>query len=243
VATFNRTRATSPGQDTRRPPPPNSRAVSLKADNGQPPTHPITLVTYVTYLVHRQRAQAVRVGEDVDLDDPVAPDGEGHDRHRPPVRGGDQAGYGAVPVADDDYVERRVEARLKRQALLTKTDPLKLWAIVDEAVLHRLVGGAEVMAEQLRRLVDATKEPHITLQVLPYSLGAHPGMPGSFAMMEFPDPADPELVYLDSMAGDLFLEREADVRRFTVIFEHLRAAALNPKDSVRLVGEVAAKIK
>lgn len=147
-----------------------------------------------------------------------------------------------APGADDNYIERRVEARIKRQASLTKKDPLNLWAIMDEAALHRLAGGEEVMAEQLDRLANATKQPNVVVQVLPYDAGAHPGMPGSFAMMDFPDAADPELVYIDSMAGDLFLERDTDVRRFTVIFEHLRAAALSPAESVRLVREVAAKM-
>ncbi|MGW4461108.1 helix-turn-helix domain-containing protein [Micromonospora sp. NPDC004704] len=149
---------------------------------------------------------------------------------------------GAVPIADEDYVERRVEARLNRQASLRKTDPLKLWAIVDEAVLHRLVGGPKVMAEQLDALATA-KQPHVVVQVVPFGVGAHPGMPGSFAIMDFPDPADPDLVYIDSMAGDLFLEREPDIKRFAVIFEHLRAAALNPVDSARLIREVASKMK
>ena len=150
---------------------------------------------------------------------------------------------GAVPIATDDYVERRVEARLKRQASLRKSNPLNLWAIVDEAVLHRLVGGPEVMTEQLAALAAAAKQPHVVVQVVPFGVGAHAGMPGSFVIMDFPDLADPDLVYIDSMAGDLFLEREADIKRFTVIFEHLRAAALNPVDSTRLIREVASRMK
>ncbi|MFK3984873.1 helix-turn-helix domain-containing protein [Micromonospora sp. NPDC050397] len=150
---------------------------------------------------------------------------------------------GAVPIADDGYVERRVEARLKRQASLQKDDPLNLWAIMDEAVLHRMVGGTKVMVEQLTALANASKQPHIVVQVVPFSVGAHPGMPGSFAIMDFPETADPDLVYIDSMAGELFLERDADVRRFTVIFEHLRAAALSPVDSARLIREVADRMK
>ncbi len=151
---------------------------------------------------------------------------------------------GAVPAADVDYVERRVEARLKRQTALTRKErPLQLWAIMDEAALHRQVGGKGVMVEQLRHLIDVGKQPNIVVQVVPYKVGAHPGMPGSFALMDFPEAADPELVYLDSMAGDLFLEREPGVRRFAGIFEHLQAAAPNPADSVRLIQEVTATLK
>jgi len=150
---------------------------------------------------------------------------------------------GGLPLASKDEVDQRVEARLQRQSVLRKRNALKLWAIVDEAVLWRLVGGREVMVGQLQRMVEAARQPHVTLQVLPYAIGAHPGMPGSFALMDFPDAADPDLVYLDSTAGALFLERDLEVRRHTEIFEHLRAAALNPADSGRCIVDVAEKIE
>ncbi|MEU5828963.1 DUF5753 domain-containing protein, partial [Micromonospora tulbaghiae] len=108
--------------------------------------------------------------------------------------------------------------------------------------LHRLTGGPAVMAEQLDALVSVAGKPHVTLQVIPFTSGAHAGMPGSFVVMDFPDPADPALVYVDSMAGDLFLEREADVRRYTSTFEHLRATALDPTSSIKLIQEHAAAI-
>lgn len=150
---------------------------------------------------------------------------------------------GVLPFASKDEVEHRVEARMQRKPFLARKPPLQLWAILDEAVLHRLVGGPTVMAAQLARLIEEADELDITVQVLPYAVGAHAGMPGSFAVMDFPNPADPELVYIDSMAGDLFLEREPDVRRYTRIFEHLRAAALNPADSLRLIGDIGRSIE
>ncbi len=149
---------------------------------------------------------------------------------------------GVLPFATNADVQARVEARMQRQESLRKADPLRIWAILDEAVLHRLTGGADVMVEQLETLVRASNQPHITLQVIPFTSGAHAGMPGSFVVMDFPDPADPALVYIDSMAGDLFLEREADVRRYATTFEHLRAAALDPANSIRLIEEQAAAI-
>ncbi|MCW2639447.1 MAG: transcriptional regulator [Dactylosporangium sp.] len=142
---------------------------------------------------------------------------------------------GVLPLASDDEVERRVEARIQRQQSLRKKSPLRLWAILDEAVLHRRVGGTKVMVEQLQALVKVASQPHVTLQVIPFTTGAHAGMPGSFVVMDFPDAADPALVYIDSMAGDLFLEREPDLRRYTVLFEHLQAAALDPANSVQLI--------
>ncbi|MFJ8577147.1 helix-turn-helix domain-containing protein [Micromonospora sp. NPDC093277] len=149
---------------------------------------------------------------------------------------------GVLPLATDADVQARVEARMQRQESLRKTEPLRLWAILDEAVLHRLTGGPAVMAKQLDALVSAAGRPHVTLQVIPFTSGAHAGMPGSFVVMDFPDPADPALVYVDSMAGDLFLEREADVRRYTSTFEHLRATALDPTSSIKLIQEHAAAI-
>jgi transcriptional regulator with XRE-family HTH domain len=149
---------------------------------------------------------------------------------------------GVLPLATDADVQARVDARIQRQESLRKTEPLRVWAILDEAVLHRQTGGAEVMAEQLEALVRAAGQPQVTLQVIPFTAGAHAGMPGSFVVMDFPDPADPALVYVDSMAGDLFLEREADVRRYSTTFEHLRATALDPTNSIKMIKKQAAVI-
>lgn len=140
-----------------------------------------------------------------------------------------------LPIADPDDIARRVDVRTRRQANLSRKDPLSLWAIMDEAVLHRLVGGEEVMLAQLEHLRDAGHASNIVVQVIPFRAGAHAGMPGSFVVLTFPDAQDPDLVYSDSMAGDLFLETEADIRRFTAVFEHLRAAALSPADSSQLI--------
>lgn len=95
------------------------------------------------------------------------------------------------------------------------------------------------MRQQLGRLRDATTLPNVTVQVIPYDAGAHPGMPGSFIVLEFPDPADQSLIYIDSMAGDLFLEDDMEIRRYILMFEHLRAAALRPDESVSLLAAIA----
>src|SRR5262249_13697204 len=147
-----------------------------------------------------------------------------------------------VPYASQDQVQQRVEIRLLRQQAITKGNPLKLWAIVDEAVLRREVGGPKVMAEQLRHMADMARQPHITFQVLPFKIGAHPGMFGAFAVMDFPDAADPGLVYIENIAGALFLEKTADVRRYAEYFDRLRAAALNPADSWQLVTRLTGEI-
>lgn len=144
---------------------------------------------------------------------------------------------GVLPMASRQEIEDRVQARLERQQVLTKDDPLKLWAIVDEAALRRMVGGAEVMQAQLRHLLDVTAGPHITLQVIPFGAGAHAGMPGAFVVMYFADPMDTDLIHIDSMAGDLFLESDADISRYNLMFDNLRAVALSPDASVtRIAG-------
>ncbi|MFE9181872.1 helix-turn-helix domain-containing protein [Micromonospora haikouensis] len=175
---------------------------------------------YTTYISFESEARSVRNYESLFV--PGLLQTEGYTR---------AVVTAGLPNASDDEIRKRVETRTQRQTSITKDDPLKLWAIVDEAALRREVGGAEVMVDQLRHLLDLTERPHITLQVLPYEVGAHPGMHGAFAVMDFPDAADPELVYIENMAGALYLEKEADVRRYAEMFDQLRSVALNVADS------------
>lgn len=146
---------------------------------------------------------------------------------------------GLLPFATREQVRARVEVRMRRQSLLRGEDPLRLWAVLDEAALHRMVGGAEVMKEQLRRLLKASEEPHIVVQVLPFAAGAHPGMPGSFVVMDFPEAADPDIAYIDSMAGGQFIDHDADVRRLGTFFQHLQAIARSPAESRTLIATKA----
>ena len=142
---------------------------------------------------------------------------------------------GGLPNASRDEVERRVEVRMERQTLLHNENPLKLWGIVDEAALRRQVGGPEVMQAQYQYLIEVSELPHVTFQVIPFDAGAHPGMPGSFILLRFGDAAIPDVIYVDTMAGELFLEEVADVRRYKLVFEHLRAVAASPEASLSLV--------
>jgi len=150
---------------------------------------------------------------------------------------------GTLPMASQPEVEQRVQARIERQELLTAERPLELWAIVDEAAVRRMVGGPGVMRGQLLHLLQAVDRPNITLQVITFEAGAHPGMPGSFVYMEFGDAADPELVYVDTLAGDLFLEAEADLRRYSQMFDHLRATALSQSQTADMISAVIESLK
>lgn len=144
------------------------------------------------------------------------------------------------PDATESEIDRRVDARMERQALLQDAHPPEYWAVMDEAVLHRAVGGAEVMAEQLWRMVDIAALPHATIQVVPFGGGAHPGMEGPFLILGFPEQADQDVVYVDSTNGGLYLEDASEVHRYALMFDHLRAAAAKPDDSLDLI-EAAAR--
>jgi transcriptional regulator with XRE-family HTH domain len=139
-----------------------------------------------------------------------------------------------------DEIERRVEVRLARQQILTRDDRPRLWAVIDEAVIHRLVGDPAVMRAQLGHLIETAEQGKTTVQVVPFRAGAHAGTTGPFVILDFPEPTDPAVVYVETLAGDIYLEERADVNRYTIAFDRLLAAALHPDDSVRLIQQVAA---
>ncbi|WP_267594052.1 DUF5753 domain-containing protein [Carbonactinospora thermoautotrophica] len=138
-----------------------------------------------------------------------------------------------------EEIETVVEVRLARQAVFTRQRPLRLWAVLDEAVLRRMVGGTEVMRDQLRHLVVMAKRQNVTLQVLPFAVGAPAWVHTPFVVLRFPEPADLEVVYLENLTSGLYVEETAEVDRYTLMFDYLRAAALSPKESVALIAEVA----
>jgi transcriptional regulator with XRE-family HTH domain len=149
---------------------------------------------------------------------------------------------GTWPSAGEADIENRVAARMERQPVLSKHGAPKLWAIMDEAALRRLVGGRDVMREQVTRLLEARSLPNVTIQVIPYSAGAHPGMDGSFVILDFPDNDDQAIVYVESAAGGLFLEEITEIRRYILMFEHLRAAASGLDATAALLSGIAAEI-
>lgn len=140
-------------------------------------------------------------------------------------------------------IDRRLELRLGRQARLTGEHAPEYWVVLDEAVLRRRVGGPTVMAEQLQRLIDAAELPTVTLQVLPFSSGEHAGMDGEFTIFHYRDPKDPDVVYVENTGGDTYFERADVTRRYNSIFDHLRAAAQNPSDSVRTLGTLQSQLQ
>ena len=149
---------------------------------------------------------------------------------------------GTLPTASDEEIESRVAARMERQPVLTKDDAPKLWAIMDEAAVRRAVGGHDVMRGQVARLLEARSLPNVTIQVISFGAGAHPGMDGSFVILDFPDGEDPSIVYTESAAGGLFLEEDAEMRRYILMFEHLRAAASGLDATAALLEAITSEI-
>jgi transcriptional regulator with XRE-family HTH domain len=133
----------------------------------------------------------------------------------------------------EDAIEAHVTARRERQELLSRSEnPLKLIAVLDESVIRRQIGGADVMRAQLKRLVEISELHNVVIQVLPFDGGAYAGMAGSFAILSFLDA--PSVVFAEALAGDIYQEA-GDVQRYQGVFEDLRAAALSPLESVRMI--------
>ncbi|MDQ0581669.1 helix-turn-helix domain-containing protein [Streptomyces rishiriensis] len=147
---------------------------------------------------------------------------------------------GALPEAPPADIEKRIQVRLRRQERISTADnPLRLWAVLDEAALRREVGNRQVMIEQLDYLLEMSQLPHVTVQLIPFTMGAHPGVSGQYAILEFPDAADSSVVYIEGVTSDLYLEKPQDVQKYSVMYEHLRAQALNADQTREFIAKVA----
>ncbi|CAL9541777.1 transcriptional regulator with XRE-family HTH domain [Streptomyces glaucescens] len=147
---------------------------------------------------------------------------------------------GALPEASPTDIDKRVQVRLRRQERIAADEnPLRLWAVLDEAAVRREVGSKQVMIEQLEYLLEMSQLPHVTVQLIPFEMGAHPGVSGQYAILEFPDAADSSVVYIEGVTSDLYLEKAQDVQKYAVMYEHLRAQALNVEQTREFIAEVA----
>ncbi|MFD8807149.1 helix-turn-helix domain-containing protein [Streptomyces sp. NPDC059597] len=147
---------------------------------------------------------------------------------------------GALPETSTAEIDKRVNVRMRRQERVTaEGNPLRLWVVLDEAALHRVVGSRLVMREQLEHLIEMCQLPHVTVQVLPFEAGAHPGLNGQYAILEFADAADSSVVYLEGVTSDLYLEKAPDVQKYAVMYEHLRAQSLSVELSREFIAKAA----
>ncbi|MEV5409747.1 helix-turn-helix transcriptional regulator [Thermopolyspora sp. NPDC052614] len=137
-------------------------------------------------------------------------------------------------------VDRRVEVRMTRQELLLrKENPLRFWTVIDEAALIRQVGSAAIMREQYAKLLEFSDRDNVTIQVLPSTNGAHPGTAGKFSIIEFRELHDPEVVYLENLTGNLYIESDVEIYQYSLAFDHIRAMALAPEESRLLIARLA----
>jgi transcriptional regulator with XRE-family HTH domain len=147
------------------------------------------------------------------------------------------------PSATDEAVQPWVEIRMERQKLLERSDAPRIFWILDEAVLHRHIGGPKVMAAQLRKLVEINNPPQLSIQVLPFALGAHAGTDGSFQIFSYPAPVAMDIGFMEQKESRLFVEEEADLEPYRITAELLRTQALSSPDSMKLVSALAAEFE
>jgi transcriptional regulator with XRE-family HTH domain len=139
-------------------------------------------------------------------------------------------------------VERSVSVRRARQEILKGDEAPQYWAILSEAALQRIVGGREVMRDQLHHLCTVSASHNVTIQVIPNSVGAHPGMTTPFVILGFADREDPQIVFLDYLTGALYLEKSNELSRYELVFNHLVAVAMPPRVSVDFIESAAGRL-
>ncbi|MFF4655080.1 helix-turn-helix domain-containing protein [Streptomyces sp. NPDC001381] len=142
---------------------------------------------------------------------------------------------GAHMSAED--IDKAVQVRMERQTVLNRPDAPEAWFIVNEGALRNVIGDHGLMREQIERILEASRLPTVTLQVLPFDSGTYPAT-GSFTMLGFPAPEDPDIVYRDGITDAVYLEGERHVREYARAFDGLRAAALSPQRSAQLIETV-----
>jgi transcriptional regulator with XRE-family HTH domain len=143
-----------------------------------------------------------------------------------------------LPERPAEEVSDRIRVRMQRQSLLDREDDFNLWVVLDEAALSRPVGGDEVMREQLRRLVKAAERPNVTIQLLPFEIGAHAGMDGTFAILDFAEGWDRSIVFAENATGGLFIDKADEVHRYLKLFDIVHEAALGPKKTAARIKEL-----
>jgi hypothetical protein len=137
--------------------------------------------------------------------------------------------------------ERHVAMRMRRQALLARPDAPKLWAVIDESVLHRPIGGRRVLLAQIEHLLALTKRPNITLQVVPYPHSGY-AAEGPFTMLRFTEPELPDVVYIEHLCGALYLDKRSETELYSRVFDRLMVDAHTPDHTRQLLAKARAEI-
>jgi hypothetical protein len=147
-------------------------------------------------------------------------------------------GEGRFADPDPTVVDNLVALRMHRQSLLLGDTPPNLASVIDESALRRVVGGRSVMRDQVAHVIEVSEYPQVTIQVLPNSAGAHAAQTGSFLHLTFPCEEDPDLVYCDGAAGNQYVKKPDNVRKFVAVFHRLQGQALPAAQTRRFLEEL-----
>jgi transcriptional regulator with XRE-family HTH domain len=135
-------------------------------------------------------------------------------------------------------LERRTDLRLERQQILRRSNPPHLWAVLDEAVLRRPIGGPEVMRAQLEALIEASKRPHVRVQIMPFRTGGHAAAGGPFSILRFPEPELPDVVYVEQLTSAIYLDKRDDVDQYAIAMDRVCVDAEPPSQTPAILGKI-----
>jgi transcriptional regulator with XRE-family HTH domain len=138
----------------------------------------------------------------------------------------------AVPSLPPEEIEKHVSVRRARQEILHSAEPPQFYAVIDEAVFHRRAATKPVMRAQVQRLLEVAGLPHVCCQLLPFTVGQHPAVESTFIILDYDDDLLSSTVYVETLVGNLYLDRESDVRAYRRVFERLCDMSLSPVESL-----------
>jgi transcriptional regulator with XRE-family HTH domain len=147
-----------------------------------------------------------------------------------------------IPAISADEVDRRVDLRLKRQRALSRTEPLGLWAVLDESALRRLTGGRRVIQAQIRHLLAVCDLPNVTIQMMPLQLGGHAADGGGFSILRFPEPDLPDIVYVEQLTSALYLDKPEQVDRYHEVMAKLTVESLPPDATAAALAKILTQL-
>jgi len=146
-------------------------------------------------------------------------------------------------LTSEDEIDRRAKARMSRQEILDRENPPKVWAILDEGALRRVIGGPEVMRAQLLHLMDMCDHPAVTLQILPFAAGAHRAMGGPFTILRYTEPDLRDVVYIEQLTSALYLDKAVEVARYTAAMDRLSQLSATPNQSALIIQSMLDELK
>lgn len=143
-----------------------------------------------------------------------------------------------IKLGNDDELDRRVALRMTRQERLSHERPPVLWAVLDEAVVRRTLGGAETMREQIEHLLRMSEKPNVTVQIMPFDRGGHAAAGGPFSILRFPDRELPDVVYMEQLTSALYLDKQIESEHYMSVMDRLSVQANSPRESRKFLADL-----